>query len=265
MNETAPKMAEELTAPAPSTLPAVANEAASILTTINKMANRKDIDPERLDKMISLYERVQSIQAKAEFAQALAEMQPRLPIISERGKILSKKGGVQSRYAYYEDIIEDIAPLLAEYGFAITFETAETKDGEVALTTILMHRSGHEKRATIPMPIDKSDYRNGPQNIASSLSYSKRYGVFSVLNIVTRGEDDDGQAAGVVYITNAQRDELQDLLDQIIAITRDNEAERLCQFLGVESLAVIPAKLFDKARHACKAELAKHRKGADNG
>lgn len=239
------------------------SESANILATINKMANSDGVDPERLDKMISLYERVQTIQAKSEFAQALADLQPQLPIISERGKILNKKGNVQSTYAYYEDIIEQIQPLLHEYGFSLSFEAAQAPDGMVAVTAILMHRAGHEKRSTVPLPIDKSDYRNGPQNIASSLSYSKRYGAGMVLNIVTRGDDDDGQRAGVTYLNNERCQEIVDLLDQVSAITGENEAEIFCtQFLRVPSISEIPANLYDKARHGIKAKLAKLQKEA---
>lgn len=237
------------------------SESGKILEIITKMASSDQIDPERLGKMMDLYERVQATRAKGAFTTALAELQPKLPVITERGEI--KNGNkVQSRYAYYEDIIEAIGPKLAEHGFAVTFRPGFEGERQV-VTGVLKHREGHEETATVYLPTDTGPGRNAVQAVASSLSYGKRYALCALLNITTRGEDDDGNKAGASYITKAQREEIVGMLDEVATMTGQNEAEILCRdFLQVPSVSEIPSNLYDKARHGIKTKLARLQKEA---
>ncbi len=44
----------------------------------------------------------------------------------------------------------------------------------------------------MPLPLDTSGSKNNIQGMGSSLTYGKRYLVTAMLNIVTEGEDKDG-------------------------------------------------------------------------
>jgi hypothetical protein len=121
-------------------------------------------------------------------------MQPKLPVISERGKILNKQREVQSTYALWEDINEILKPILHEYGFGLTFKGR--KDGPDYVTIgILTHRMGHSETTEVPLPRDDSGSKNTVQAIGSAKSYGKRYAAFDLLNITTKGQDDDGENA----------------------------------------------------------------------
>lgn len=79
--------------------------------------------------------------------------------------------------------------MLHEHGFAYLQAASGGVGGMVAVTTILLHKSGEWMRDTLSMPTGG----NGAQGVGSALTYGKRYGLASILGIAT--EDDDGQAA----------------------------------------------------------------------
>jgi hypothetical protein len=123
-------------------------------------------------------------------------MQPKLPVVGERGGIKNNNGQVQSTYALWEDINDAIRPLLAEHGFALSFKVGQAQDGKITITGILSHREGHQEETTLTLVHDSSGSKNSVQAVGSSVSYGKRYTAMALLNITTRGEDDDGKAAG---------------------------------------------------------------------
>lgn len=178
----------------------VQDYSSGLLAVIERAARDPAVDIDKMERLLALQERVQERNAVAAFNDALAEMQPRLPIITERGRIIIKdkqtdKITQETPYALWEDINEAIRPLLHEHGFALTFKTGTAADGKLVVTGILKHRFGHQEEAAIPLPHDSSGSKNAVQAIGSSLSYGKRYAAMQLLNITTKGEDDDGQAA----------------------------------------------------------------------
>jgi hypothetical protein len=179
----------------PADLPAnVEDLSGGLLGVIARAARDPNVDIDKMERLLEMQERVLARQAKEEYDAALALLQPDLPVISERGKILNKNGGVQSTYALWEDVNEAIRPLLAEHGFALSFKTGRQGD-QVTVTGILSHRLGHREETTVELPSDGSGSKNAVQAIGSSTSYGKRYAAFALLNITSKGEDDDGQTA----------------------------------------------------------------------
>lgn len=179
----------------------VQDYSSGLLAVIERAARDPAVDIDKMERLLALQERVQERNAVAAFNDALAEMQPRLPIITERGRIIirdksdSAKITQETPYALWEDINEAIRPLLHEHGFALTFKTGTAADGKLVVTGILKHRFGHQEEAAIPLPHDSSGSKNAVQAIGSSLSYGKRYAAIQLLNITTKGEDDDGATA----------------------------------------------------------------------
>lgn len=168
--------------------------SGGLLEVIARAARDPAVDIDKMERLLEMQERVIARQAKEAFAVALSELQPQLPVITERGKIRNKNDQVQSTYAFWEDVNEEIRPLLAEHGFSLSFRTG--RDGaEITVTGVLTHRQGHGEETTITLPADGSGNKNAVQAVASSTSYGKRYTAFALLNITTRGEDDDAQTA----------------------------------------------------------------------
>jgi len=170
-------------------------EPAGLLDAISRAAADPNVDVAKMDRLMDIYARISAMQAEREYAAALAAMQPELPIITERGEILNRNNEVQSTYALWEDLNEAIKPILHKFGFSLTFRPGN--EGEkIKATGVLLHKAGHRDEATFCLPADGSGSKNAVQAAASSLSYCKRYIAIGMLNITTRGEDDDGQKAG---------------------------------------------------------------------
>ncbi len=172
----------------------VTDLSGGLLGVIARAARDPNVDIDKMERLLQMQERVLARQAKEAYDGALALLQPQLPVISERGKILNGKGETQSTYALWEDVNEAIRPLLAEHGFALSFKTGRD-DKDVTVTGILSHRDGHREETTVTLPSDGSGSKNAVQAIGSSTSYGKRYAAFALLNITSKGEDDDGRGA----------------------------------------------------------------------
>lgn len=168
---------------------------ATIMEVISRAATDPSTDVDKLDRLLAMYERISDREAKAAYADALALMQPELPEIVERGGIKNANKEVQSTYALWEDINREIKPILAKHGFALSFRV-ERIDGLVSVTGVLEHRAGHRESTTLSLPVDSSGSKNAVQAVGSSTSYGQRYTAKLLLNLTSRGADDDGKAAG---------------------------------------------------------------------
>ena len=96
----------------------------------------------------------------------------------------------KSKYADLADGLDAIRPVLSKHG--LSFVQVTEVDGEsILLRTRLMHKSGQWIEGVYPVArIGNATH----QAIGSSLSYAKRYALFSLVG-VHGDEDDDGNAA----------------------------------------------------------------------
>jgi hypothetical protein len=180
----------------PVTLPAVQEPYSTSVSMFERLALDPSVDVDKLQRLIEMQERIMRHNAKAAFDAAYSKMQAKLPQVDERGRIHNKAGAVQSTYALLEDINEAIRPILVEFGFSIRYRTEYPNDKIIRTIGILSHEQGHSEESWFDAEEDKSDYRSKIQSQGSTRSYGRRYTMFDLLNIVTRGMDDDGQAAG---------------------------------------------------------------------
>lgn len=245
-------MTEHAIAQRPESAPVVVNEAANIMQVIGRAAADPNTDVDKLERLMAMYERIEANKARTAYAAALAQMQPELPVIRERGAIKNGRGDVQSTYALWEDVNEDIKPVLQRHGFALSFRT-ETGD-KVTVTGVLSHREGHSETTTITLPADTSGSKNAVQAVASSVSYGKRYTAGALLNFTSRGEDDDGQKAGAPpCITEDQVLEIEALITDVGA-DKPKFMTYLRQRLKVDSLEAIPAAAYKDVIRALEAK-----------
>lgn len=177
------------------------NDSTTIMSIIMQVATNPSADLDKMERLMQMHERHQVKQAKQAFDDALSQMQSELPVVYERGAILNKQGAVQSTYALWEDINEQLRPTLSKHGFAITFRIPRNERG-VEVEGVLSHKDGHRESTSILLPADTSGSKNGVQAVASSVSYGKRYTAGALLNFTTTGEDDDGQRAGQPAISD---------------------------------------------------------------
>lgn len=240
--------------------PAEVSETGALLSMLERAAGDPRVDIDKFERLLQMQRQVKADHAREAFAAALAAMQPNLPVITEKGRIEVREKDAQggrtgalkqsTSYARWEDINEAIKPVLAEHGFALSFRTGVAADGKLTVTGILSHRQGHQEETTIALPHDSTGSKNAVQAVGSSTSYGKRYTASALLNITSRGEDDDGQAGGVgATITEEQAMEIRERLEACNA-----RIPVFCQYLGVPNIAGIPASKFADAIRAVEAK-----------
>lgn len=166
-----------------------------IVLMFERLAKDPAVDVDKLERLIQMQERIMRHNAKAAFEAAYAQMQSEIPEIDERGQI-SVKGTVRSTYAKLEDISKVIKPILKAHGFSLRHRTEWPGNDKIRIVGILSHVQGHSEESTFEAPADKSDYRTDVQSMGSTVSYGRRYTTLDLLNLVTRGVDDDGKKSG---------------------------------------------------------------------
>lgn len=168
--------------------------APDLAALVERVLTDPNADVTKLEKLLDMNDRVMDRAAKAAFDEAFSRMWPELPEIAENGAIKNKDGSVKSRYSKYEDIQAAVRPVLARFGFAMRHRTEfpADKPGIIRIVGILSGH-GHTEESAFEAPPDKNDYRTAIQDQGSTVSYGKRYTTCDLLNIITRGQDTDGQ------------------------------------------------------------------------
>lgn len=121
-----------------------------------------------------------------EVAKALCQFQSKMPTIEKNAK------GYGYKYTDLPTIIETIKPLLAECKLSLS-QIIGGAEGEVAVTTMLMHESGQFLSGQICADVNENKNKNmSPIQAAGSvITYLRRYGLSAILGLVT-DEDTDG-------------------------------------------------------------------------
>lgn len=248
-------------------VPAPTNDGATILAMIDKIAMLPDVDPARIAAMFEIHQKMQADSARKAYYSAFSAMQPKLPIIERKGTIKNKAGDKQSGYPKWEDVVEQIMPVLAEHGFALSFRP-KVEEGKITVVAILMHREGHSMESDpYSLPADMTGSKNAVQAIGSSTSYGKRYTSFALLNIVSRdpadGLDDDGKAGGgEAAISQDQLQIITKLLEETMTEESNFMAWVTARFKYPSSVGEIRAKDFDEVKAKLEAKRAQLLKGA---
>jgi hypothetical protein len=179
-----------------SALPARRSDALApdLAVLVERVLTDPNADVSKLSALLDVNERILNRNAKSAFDEAFSRMWPELPEVDERGVIKQKDGSIKSRYAKYEDIQSAVRPVLKQFGFALRHRTEfpAERPGIIRIVGILSGH-GHSEESVFEAPPDKNDYRTAIQDQGSTISYGKRYTTEDLLNIITRGVDNDGQ------------------------------------------------------------------------
>ena len=158
-----------------------------------ELAKDPDVDPAKMEAMLTMQERMIDRQAKQEYQTAMHAARSEMPRITKDGKIEAKGGRIQSRYSTYENIDKIVRPLVEGHGLTYGFDFKEGEQGRMLVTCIVSHTGGHEERfGPMPLSIDTTGAKNATQGAGSAGSYGQRYTLCAAFNIVTVGSDDDG-------------------------------------------------------------------------
>jgi len=97
----------------------------------------------------------------------------------------------KSAYADLAACIRHASPLLTEHGIAIVQTGSESREGEIAIRTTIVHESGEWMDGVMSAHLSKND----PQGAGSAITYLCRYGYKAAIGLAQEGEDDDANAA----------------------------------------------------------------------
>ena len=103
----------------------------------------------------------------------------------------AKNPHLRNKYADFQSVVEATRPALVEEGLSVSQVPGHLDNGNIALHTMLMHKSGQYIMSTMPLEIQGNKGINIMQATGSALSYAKRYAYESIVG-VSRIEDDDG-------------------------------------------------------------------------
>lgn len=233
----------------PNGVIAMPTDIAAFISVIERASANPDIDVSKLEKLLEMYERVMARHAEMAFNADFAAMQSEMPVIAENGAI--KHGDkLITKYALFEDINDTVKPILQKHGFAVNFKTKTLENG-INVTGILRHKGGHREDSELTLQADTSGAKNAVQGMGSSASYAKRYVLIALLNITTRGEDDDGSAGGAKTIDT---DQVMDL--QKIITDHKIDPKPFLIYMKVNNLTQIPFSRFDEAKAALEKKAA---------
>lgn len=242
------------------------SELIAFVSMIERAARDPNVDVDKMERLLAMQERIIARNAKAAYQADFAEMKPKLPVIDRKGRIEIRekdaKGGrtgaitQSTAFARWEDIDEAITPILHAHGFSLTFRTDATAEGKIIVTAVLAHKDGHDERTSIPpLPFDTSGSKNNVQAVGSSLSYGKRYAATLLLNIRTKGEDDDGVKGGAGATLSEQQ---IDTINNLLTETKAN-VDSFLALAEAESVSDIPAAKFDVLMNFLKMKKASKR------
>lgn len=121
----------------------------------------------------------------AKIAAALVKAQ------SEMGNAVkdSRNPFFKSKYADLNAVREACIPVLNKHGVSVLQPTSVV-DGKLYVETLLLHESGEFISGLYEVVVGKA---NDPQALGAAISYSRRYGLQSMVNI--GADDDDAEAA----------------------------------------------------------------------
>jgi hypothetical protein len=120
-----------------------------------------------------------------ELSPALVKAQSEFPAIAKTKKVLVKsdKGSYEFMYAPLDEIVAAIRPVLAENSLAFS----QGVSGDFLVTTVL-HTSGEFISDSMPIKGGGTTQAYGGE-----LTYKRRYGLTSMLGLVTEDDDDAGR------------------------------------------------------------------------
>lgn len=160
-----------------------------------QLAVERDLDIDRLGKLLELQMRWEQENARKAFFGALSKFQSELPPILKTDRVDAAKAG-KRKFASLGTINEVIRPYLYGNGLSFRFRQHQSPEG-ISVTCIVSHRDGHSEETMLTAAADTSGGKNAIQSIGSSVTYLQRYTLVSALGLTTVDNDDDGGEMGV--------------------------------------------------------------------
>lgn len=154
------------------------------------LAVSKDLDIDKLAKLMELQKEYNADLARKAFFAALSDFQIDCPEI-RKGKEVNF-GNTKYSYAPLADIDRQIKRPLKDCGLSKRWEIHDTGE-EIEVVCLVTHLDGHTERTAMKSKPDVSGSKNPIQARGSAIEYMKRYTLIGALGLTTADQDIDGR------------------------------------------------------------------------
>ena len=175
-------------------LAAITASSTGILATIEKLATDPSVDPDKLERILAMQERIFDKNAEIQFNEAMTSCQAELPPVKKTGR----NAQTNSDFAKLEVMQATAMPIVSKHGFAVSYGSAQPpSEMEIRITAKVSHVGGHSRDYQIDMPRDDVGIKGTKNKTAvhgtgSTLTYGQRYLFKMIFNIEVEGMDVDG-------------------------------------------------------------------------
>lgn len=177
----------------------------------------KDLDIDKLTKLMDLQERWEKNEARKAYVVGMAAFKAEPPKIIKNSRVsFTAKGGLtEYDHATLDMVVNAVAPGLSANGLSHVWRTSQSDDGkEITVTCILTHVMGHSESTRLVGQPDLSGSKNSIQGIGSTITYLQRYTLLAALGLATEGQDNDTVGLEEGVIDDIQIRDIEDLIKE---------------------------------------------------
>lgn len=175
-------------------VPVAASDTTAVLNMIERVALDPNVDPDKMDRLLDVQERILNKQAEQEFFAALNHCQRHM------GRVATDCDNRQTRskYASYAALDRALRPIYTEQGMSLSFDTETSEIPEhLKVVCYVSHTSGFTKRYSVNMPADGKGAKGGDvmtktHATGAAMSYGMRYLLKMIFNVAIGEDDTDG-------------------------------------------------------------------------
>jgi hypothetical protein len=210
-----------------------------------KAALAKDVDVDKLEKLIAMRDADLTRRARQAFHDAMTEFHRLCPTIPRnRTANVATRGGTGYAYQYADlDTIQNkVDPVLSPLGLRYGWDTSVDGATLVVVCTV-SHVNGHESPSSFSCPTGSSAGMSEAQKHAAALTFAKRQTLCNALGLKMSGPDVDGaDTVPEQTISEKQAHTLSEWLKD----TESDEGKFLA-WAGVDALELLPASRYAAA------------------
>jgi len=248
---------------------ATSNNPSTVLALIERLALDPHADVEKLERMMTMYERLKAKEAELAYNAAKGRILKKLAgikIVKNRSVVHEIDNGKPQRgaceafkYAPLEEIDKHLRPLLAEENMDLSYSDESREGGDILIRGRLKHLpGGHYEDSFMPAPPDTTGGKSNVQAVGSTNSFLRRYVACNIFNIVVVGDDDDGTGA---TIDEAQITTILDLIKKAKVgpkFLKYMKAQSVAEAGSLEAaVATIAARDYRKAISTLEEQIGK--------
>lgn len=234
--------------------PAAGSTPMSQADQLISLAIDKDLDMDKLERLIKMRDEELMKTARSDFNAAMARVQEKIqPIIAD-----ADNDHTGSKYARLAKIVGTLSPIYAAEGFSVSYGTGDveseklTADGWFRTTAELSHAGGYCKSYFIDLPLDIVGMtgkvnKTKIHGTKSTLTYARGILMGLMFNFTTSMDvDDDGNQGGETI----PEEQAATLRDELTALGADEAF--FCDWLqkGAKMLEDVAVTLLPKAQQA---------------